>query len=128
MSLLTTSHYSTTNHATSHYSIQRNNRICHVLLQHNTSCYSILRNARECYQKRRISSIVYTLRKAIYLCNNNKNHTVLKLYFHLGCDNYEDNTKSWDIFILGVIIVVITLILKYQYSSWSKNEDLLFCV
>ena len=47
-------------------------------------------------------------------------------YFHFGCDNCGDHTEICDIVILGVIIVGITLILKYQYSYWSKNGNLCF--
>jgi len=47
-------------------------------------------------------------------------------YFHFGCDNCGDHTEICDIVILGVIIVGITFILKYQYSCSSKNENLCF--
>ena len=52
--------------------------------------------------------------------------TEIESYFHLGFDNCGDHTEICDILILGVIIVGITLILEYQYSCWSKKENLCF--
>ena len=96
----------TAHHATSQYSILRNDRACHglphhttahhIMLHHTTAYYGMLVLAiriEEYHQSKRVNC-KYIKKAILYLCDNNKNHTVFKRYFHFGCDNYEDHTEN----------------------------------